>query len=204
MNQWTSFKALLAAGCLAWPLAAPAQLALQIAQLNSAQLWQRVDFRISNVPSASNVFDPDSISVDAVFTLPSRRVITVPAFWYQGYQRGLPGNRESLTLTGAPEWRLRFTPPEAGDYSLSLTVRTNGQPWGSPAVTNFAVSANQPATRSGYVRIAPSQQYLETGDRQALLAGQTRHFRLRRLVSGHGCGGRELCPALDVAVGVRH
>lgn len=168
MNQWTLFKALLAACCLALPFAAPAQLAPQIAQLNSAQLWQRVDFRISNVPSASNTFDPDTISVDAVFTLPSRRVITVPAFWYQGYQRGLSGDRESLTLAGAPEWRLRFTPPEAGDYSLSLTVRTNGQPWGSPAVTNFAVLANQAATRSGYVRIAASQQYLETGDRQAL------------------------------------
>ena len=57
--------------------------------LTPAQLWQRMEFQIINVPAAANPFDPDSIRLDMAFTLPSGRIVTVPAFWYQGYQRQL-------------------------------------------------------------------------------------------------------------------
>ena len=77
-------------------------------------------------------FDPALIRLDATFTLPSGRTMTVPAFWFQDYQRGLSGEYEYLTPLGAPGWRLRFMPPEQGDYSVSLTVVTNGQPSGPP------------------------------------------------------------------------
>jgi hypothetical protein len=50
-----------------------AQSTPQIIQLNDGQLWQRVEFRITNVPAASNPFDPDIIRVDAAFALPSER-----------------------------------------------------------------------------------------------------------------------------------
>ena len=95
--------------------------------------------------------------------------MNVPAFWYQAYQRALvSGSYESLTPTGAPEWRVRFTPPETGSYSLTLTIRTNGQLYGPAPATNFAVPVAVPPPGSGYVRVAPSKQYFETGDGQAL------------------------------------
>src|SRR5215468_9724993 len=81
---------------------------IAISPLTSPQLWQRLEFRITNVPAAANPFDTGVIRLDATFTLPSGRTMVVPAFWYQGYQRGLSGGYEYVTPSGSPEWRLRF------------------------------------------------------------------------------------------------
>jgi len=62
---------------------------------------------------------------------------------------------------------VRFTPPEVGEYSVSLTIHTNGQVYGSAVVTNFSVTGIPPA-RTGCVRVAASRQYFETGDGQRL------------------------------------
>ncbi len=139
----------------------------QLVQLTAAQPWQRLEFRIFNVPAVSNPFDPDVIRVDADFRLPSGRSMTVPAFWYQAYQRALSGGYETLNALGAPEWRLRFTPPEPGAYGISLSIRTNGQPCGLPIATNISASGSAPS-RSGYVGLAPGGGYFATGDGQAL------------------------------------
>jgi hypothetical protein len=147
---------------------AGAPAAPQFVQLAPAQLWQRLEFRIFSLPGATNPFDPDNIRLDAAFTLPSGRTMNVPAFWYQDYQRGSSGGYEYLTPSGSPHWRLRFTPPEPGTYSVSLTTRTNGQPYGSAASTNFTVPLAPPPSPSGYVRIAANHQYFETGDGQPL------------------------------------
>jgi hypothetical protein len=160
-------RLLLAVICLAG-LVAGAQAAPQIIQLNSAHLWQRLEFSITNVPSATNPFDPDCIRLDAAFTLPSGKTMNVPGFWFQDYQRGMSGGYEVLSQRGLPEWRLRFTPPESDSYSMALTIRTNGQLYGSAVVTNFTVATAVAPPGSGYVRIAGSQQYFETGDGQAL------------------------------------
>ena len=146
---------MLAAGCFAFSFAA------------LAQLWQRLEFQITNVPTASNPFDPSIMALDATFTLPSGRTIVVPAFWYQEFQRSLSGGNEYDTASAPPQWRLRFTPPEAGSYSLSLAIRTNGQPFDTIA-TSFTVVSNSPPSRFGYVGVAPSHQYFQTGDGQPL------------------------------------
>ena len=86
--------------------AQPATNPPQILALNAAQVWQRLEFQITNVPSASNPFDPDIIKVDGTFTLPSGRTVVVPAFWYQGYTRRLSpcfsGRTERLTKSKHP------------------------------------------------------------------------------------------------------
>jgi hypothetical protein len=145
-----------------------AQSGPQIIQLAPAQLWQRLEFNITNVPAATNPFDPAIIALDATFTLPSGRRSVVPAFWYQAYQRSLSGGYEVDTPLGPAGWRLRFTPPESGNYSISLTVATNGQPSGVPAGANFSVPAAPVPARWGYVGIAPGRQYFQTGDSRAL------------------------------------
>jgi hypothetical protein len=143
-----------------------AQTMPQIVQLTIPQLWQRVEFRITEVPAATNPFDPDIIRLDATFTLPSGRTMVVPAFWYQAYERLLQNGSEYDTPIGSAEWRLRFTPPEAGNYLLSLTIQTNDQPFGNPVNISFSVPTNSPPARFGYVGIAPSRQYFQTGDGQ--------------------------------------
>jgi hypothetical protein len=139
----------------------------QIIQLNAAQPWQRLEFQITNIPVASNPFDPGIIALDATFTLPSGRTMVVPAFWYQEYQRALSGGTEYDIVSASPQWRLRFTPPESGTYTVSLVIQTNNQPCGVPVNTNFIVPASAPA-RFGYVGNAPSRQYFQTGDSQPL------------------------------------
>ena len=150
------------------PVTAPAAGSPGIIQLNPAQLWQRLEFQITNVPSTANPFDPESIAVDATFTMPSGNTMVVPAFWYQGYQRALSGSTEHDTVSGPPQWRLRFTPPEIGAYSVSLAIQTNGQPYGTSVSTNFTVASNAPPARYGYVGVAPGNQYFATGDGQGL------------------------------------
>ena len=158
----------MAVACLGLGSISGAQTAPQIIQLLPAQAWQRLEFTITNVPAVSNPFDPDVIRVDATFTLPSSKTVTVPAFWYQAYQRSLSGGYESDVPTGPPGWHVRFTPPETGSYTVALTILTNGQPSGSPVNTNFIVSAGPVPARFGYVGIAPGAQYFQTGDGQAL------------------------------------
>jgi len=151
-------------GLVTTPIVGPPQ----IVQLNSAQYWQRLEFQITNVPAASNPFDPDVIRLDATFTLPSGSTIAVPAFWYQGYTRSLSGGNEYDAATSPPQWRLRFTPPQTGAYSVSLTIQTNHQPYGGPVVTNFVVPVTSPPARYGYVSVAPNHRYFQTGDGRGL------------------------------------
>lgn len=138
-----------------------------IIQLTPAQGWQRVEFQITNVPVTSNPFDPDVIRLDGTFTFPSGATMVVPAFWYQGYVRNLSGGSELDSETGPPQWRLRFTPPAAGNYSLALTIETNDQ-ISAVVATNFLVVSNSSPTRFGNVGVASNNQYFQTGDGQAL------------------------------------
>src|SRR5262249_12112584 len=112
-DGWSPFVAAIFGGFLC--ISGEAQP--QIVQLAPAQLWQLVEFGVTNVPATTNPFDPDSVSLDAKFVLPSGRTMVVPGFWYQNYQRGISGGYEYLTPNGAPGWRIRFAPPESGDYS---------------------------------------------------------------------------------------
>lgn len=145
-----------------------AQPAPQFIQLTPARLWQKLEFCITNVPAATNPFDPDVIRLDATFTLPSGKTMTVPAFWYQGYQRGLAGGYEYLTPAGSPQWRLRFTPPESGAYTISLVIQTNNQRYGSPVATNFTVPPGVQPADAGYVEVASNEEYFQTSVGQPL------------------------------------
>jgi hypothetical protein len=124
-------------------------------------VWQRAEFRVLGVPTAANPFDPEVIRLDATFTPPSLKTITVPGFWYQNYQRALVSGRETLTPLGNPEWRVRFAGVEPGVYGLSVSIYTNGQAYTS-ITTNFSVLAAQSAVPAGYLRVAPGKQYFET------------------------------------------
>jgi hypothetical protein len=83
MKRWAWFESALVANCLVFAAAAKADP--EIIPVTSGPLWHRLEFEILNVPAAANPFDPDSIRLDVAFTLPSGRIVTVPAFWYQGY-----------------------------------------------------------------------------------------------------------------------
>src|SRR5215472_12072088 len=73
-------RPLLAAVMLVWLIFASrsqAQPEPQILPLNTPQLWQRAEFKVFNVPAATNPFDPETITVDAVFRSPSFSYIVI-------------------------------------------------------------------------------------------------------------------------------
>ncbi len=144
----------------------------QIVPLRPPQLWQRAEFRVEHAPVAENNFDPDQIRLDATFTAPSGVSSAVPGFWFQDYHRALADGAEVLTAAGAPEWRIRFTPTEPGDYQLALAISRPGPPV-APVVLRFTVPAAAPAGQHGWVRIAADHRYFETTDGRPLrLSGE--------------------------------
>ncbi len=141
--------------------------AVQVAVLTAGAPWQRMEFRVLGVPTANNPFDPDVIRVDAEFRSPTGELRKVPAYWHQDYVRQLSGTSEVLSLANTPEWRLRYAPPTTGDYTVVVSVATNGVAYGAPVTNTFSVAGTAPS-RAGYVRLAPEKLYFETGDSQAL------------------------------------
>jgi len=142
---------------------------VQINQLNPAQLWQKVEFQITGVPTGFNPFDQASIRVDANLTLPTNGNMTVPAFWYQDYLRSTNSNGGEVdAASGSPQWRVRFTPPVAGIYAVSISVLTNGQNCATSGVTSFTVTATNLPGRYGYAVVATNGMYFQTQDGRAL------------------------------------
>lgn len=140
----------------------------QVVPLSAPQLWQRAEFRVSGAPTAANNFDPEQIRLDATFTAPSGKVFVVPGFWFQDYTRTMVEGAEHLAPAGSPEWRIRFTPTEPGDHTLSLAIETAGAAAGAPVVTHFKVPAAAPRGQQGWVRNAADLRSFETSDGKRL------------------------------------
>lgn len=143
--------------------------ALVVDPLASQHAWQRAEFRVAGVPSVTNPFDPEIIQVDATITTPDAKTIAVPAFWYQPYQRALNAGREGLTQAGAAHWRVRYCPQQTGAHTITVAARTNGVLQAASQSTSFTVTpAANPPPISGYARVAPERQYLETSVGEAI------------------------------------
>ena len=162
------------------PLVASASLSEVISQwpLQEPRLWQRAEWRLDVFPATTNNFDPDLIRIDATFTTPSKRVLTIPAFWYQDFTRALVEGVQVLTPSGVPEWRLRFTPDESGEYSFALTITRAGQTVRVLDPNKFTVAEVASDKSQGWIRTATDHRYLETSDGQPL-----------RLIGANVCWG---------------
>jgi len=147
------------------PLGAQAPSA---APLGTPFQWEKAEFRLDGVPTAQNNFDPEQIAVDATVTSPSGAAQVVPAFWYQEYARDPGGQADALKEVGAPSWRLRYTPTEAGTYRLQVRWRVGGAEAPASIAASFDVARVRDASRFGWVRIAQDRRYFETSDGRPL------------------------------------
>ena len=98
----------------------------------------------------SNPFDPRVIDVTARFVAPSGKVTVVPAFFYQGYRRAKSEGQERLTAVGRPEWKVRFTSREVGEYSYSLRACDEAGPLATGERSFRCCRSDRP----GFVRIS--------------------------------------------------
>lgn len=125
------------------------------------------EWRVEGVPPATNVFDPDVIAVDGIFTDPAGNIRSIPAFWYRPYQRSLQNGRESLTPSGPGEWRLRYFPFAEGTYSLRIDVSTTGAPLVHGSVEAFDVQPSE-APSKGFPKVSSDRRFFETSDGEPL------------------------------------
>lgn len=76
-----------------------------------------------------NPFDPDDIQVDGVFVYPSGKTVTIPAFYVEPMKTSKQGNTlmsynpGAYSVTGLPEWRIRFAGDEIGNYSFHIIAK---------------------------------------------------------------------------------
>ncbi|HEY5552213.1 MAG TPA: DUF5060 domain-containing protein [Opitutaceae bacterium] len=160
MNTRTRTLAL----CIVALAPAIANAAVQLVPLGETQQWQRAEWRIDGLPETANNFDPDIIRVTAAFTAPSGRTLAIPAFWYQEHTRALVDGAQVLTPSAPPEWRLRFTPDEAGEYSLELSIVIDGDTALKPASATFSFAPAAGDAPRGWIRVGADERYLATSD----------------------------------------
>ncbi len=112
--------------------------------------YDRFERTLTGLPAVANPFDAHALDVWAYFRDPSGRTSRVPAFWFQDYTRTQAKNgKEQLTASGAPEWRVRFTPTRAGHWHWHWrAVDAKGRLYRGPT-GNFVVTERH---APGFVR----------------------------------------------------
>jgi len=131
--------------------AAPAELCLYNFRENTRrlELYARFETAFEIPLFFDNPFDPAEVDIQGVFSAPSGRQVSVPAFIYQDFVRHLDQEEgERLAPYGKTEWRLRFTPQETGRYTYRITLKTAGRSQEFPG-GEFEVT---PSNRPGFLR----------------------------------------------------
>ncbi len=150
-----------------------------LAPQTPARVWNLCELKLAGIPlQGANPFDPDQIAVDVTFIAPSRQTISVPAFWYRPFSRELKksDNKESEALTsqGEGEWRVRWTPLEAGKYSVRVVVHRQGGYEEASSTCSVLGRDRADTINRGFVHVNPrNKRYLQLDDGSPLpLLGQ--------------------------------
>ena len=115
----------------------------------SATLYQKFEIAFDVSRNYDNPYNPTEVALDAVFTTPSGRNLTVPAFWYQAFERTLVDADERLAPAAKAEWRVRFAADEIGAHSFYIKVQDIDGPNQSD-VFRFTVEASD---SPGFIRV---------------------------------------------------
>jgi len=136
------------------PQKAPLALGAVTASRQAVGLFRPVEFTVDLSATYDNPFDPDQVALDADFITPSGVPERVPGFFCQGFKAEYENREELLSLDGAPTWKVRFTPREPGDYSVSFQARDrSGEVTSKPMTFRCVVSE-----AGGFVRSSPAQR----------------------------------------------
>ena len=160
---------------LCWAMGA---VMIACAGLSAAPSFGRVETRGASVAACEkleltfdlsaqfdNPFDPRQIAVDAHFSGPEGRRITLPAFLYRPYARALDGKRETVTPQGEPVWKVRFATAAPGQWTCRLTARdATGEATSEPI--SFEVT---PARHPGYIHLRKGDRYFSYDNGKGLM-----------------------------------
>jgi hypothetical protein len=143
---------LLAGLCLA-ARAAERQITIEPGA-KQVKRYEKIEFSLSINPMGENPYDPSEIDFEMDLVAPSGKKITLPAFYYQDFERRrLDQSRskaEWLYPASEPVWKARFAPSEVGTYSCTARLRDRGGVARSASVTFESL----PSTAKGFVRVS--------------------------------------------------
>ena len=124
-------------------------------ETSAGKVARRSRFEISFELSRcyENPYDPNQIEVWGVFQGPRGEVVRVPGFFYQAYARTLARKAERLIPAGAPQWKIRFAPPETGEYTYWVEVND-----GEVLKTDPTTFESVPSDNPGCVQVCAEDQ----------------------------------------------
>ena len=119
------------AAVLAGPVQAPAQSPADPGPIRAVRVLTdavarggRFELGVDLAGPFANPFDFDEVLVQGHFVPPSGKEVVVGGFHFRDFERALEGRNEKLAPKGEPEWRVRFTPAEAGAHRWWVTAKT--------------------------------------------------------------------------------
>lgn len=86
-------------------------------------LYQKLELTVDVAATYDNPYDPDDVALDAAFTAPSGKSISVPGFFMVKQRREVHEGHELMIPEGNGTWQVRFAPTETGRYTWRLTLR---------------------------------------------------------------------------------
>ncbi len=140
--------------------------------------YQKIEFTIQTEDVWTNPFNPQEIDLQLALTAPGGNQLTLPAFWYQPYER-LPdgagaGTGNWMYPSGVPGWLARFAPLEIGTYHALAVLKDARGTIQSQAITFRSV----PSESKGFLRVSRrDSRFFEYSEGQPLFAiGQNLAF----------------------------
>ena len=136
-----------------------------------AQTYRVVGIDLLLDQTFANPYDPDEITVDAIFTRMGAGkqpalTLTVPAFWLTPFTRKTQSDGRIVMAgeTGAKAgWRVRFCPPAPGKWTMAVIAKNKDGEKTSPAKQTFTVTSSK---ERGFVRRAEgSNRYFAYDDK---------------------------------------
>jgi Domain of unknown function (DUF5060) len=157
--------------------------------------FARVELTADVAARYDNPFDPDQIDVAAEVTTPGGKTVRIPGFFQVPLRLEAARGGERLAVTGAPGFRVRYTPTVAGTYRFVLAATDRSGTVRSQPL-EFAARAGR---SQGFVRVAPGspryfafdsgRPYFAVGENLCWAGGPTPMARYAAWLKGLGDAG---------------
>jgi len=140
--------------------------------------YEKLEMLIKVDNRYDNPFDPNEVDLAVLLTTPGNERITLPAFYFQDYERRQFKQERKVVNwyypAGEGIWKVRFAPMETGGYSVKARLKDKSGTVYSESV-RFDCSAS---SRKGFVRISRKDpRFLEFTEGAAFFAiGQNLAF----------------------------
>jgi hypothetical protein len=114
--------------------------------------YEKLEILIKTDTTYENPFDPDQVDLTVTLKTPDNRQITIPAFYYQDYERrkfnGRRGRANWYYPIDRGSWKARFAPMQTGTYSAAATLRDKNGTILSQTVKFDCISSS----KKGFIR----------------------------------------------------